>query len=127
MRPFLIALSLVLAVACAHDPRVVPPEDDYVTRIPRDCAASDLSLEILNLGPNGLEIFWVVGKRSARAPGARYRVGRGAPGRTVVKLSENVSRLILSSVDGHWEVPPVKNYGSGYSLTLHCVVPALVR
>ena len=124
MRTTLFALSLWLGAACAHNPDIAPPQDDYVTRIPRDCAASDLSLEVQNLGPYALEVYWVVGRRSDRAPSARYRVGRGAPGRTVVKVSENVGRLILSNVYGHWLVPPVKNYGNGYSLTLSCVATA---
>ena len=121
MKLFLIASGLMFCVACAHNPGVVPPDDDYVTSIPRECAASDLSLEVLNLGPDALEVFWVVGRRSDKAPGARYRIGRGTPGRSVVRLSENVSRLILSDVNGHWYVPPVKNYGNGYRLTLQCV------
>ena len=118
-RPLTVA-SVLLGLACAHSPEVVPPRDEYVTRMPRECPVADLSLEILNLGPYPLEVFWVVGRRSNEGSSGRYRVGRGAPGRTVVKLSENVSRMIQSNVDGHWDVPPVKNYGKGYSLTLQC-------
>jgi len=126
MRRFWMVLSLTFAAACAHTPSVVPARDPgagelYVTRKPGDCAVSDLSLEILNRGPYALEVYWVVGRRSGQPQSGRYRVGRGVPGRTVIKLPENIGRLVLSNVEGHWDVPPVKSYRNGYSLTLGCV------
>jgi hypothetical protein len=119
-RLILTAIGCVLLAACASTQQGTPPRDDYVTGVPRGCPKEDLNVEVLNFGPETIDVFWVVGRKSDRTQGARYRVVRGRPGRTLVVVPPTAGAVILSELPGHWYVAPVQLYGKGYAVQLQC-------
>ena len=104
MRHLLGTFIVGVGVACATTPSTVSTSGDYVANIPRDCPGSDISVFVVNPTRNPMEVFWVVGRRPAKAGAPSYRIGRVPPGRSKIRVEDNIRKLILGNVEGHWSI-----------------------